>query len=43
LTVDNMQQALDRSGDEESNKGSESALAALEMISVTRKIRGLFT
>lgn len=43
LTVDNMQQALDRSGDEESNKGSESALAALEMISVTRKIRGLST
>ncbi len=38
LTVDHVQQALDRSGDEESNKGSESALAALEMISVMRKI-----
>lgn len=38
LTVDHVQQALDRSGDEESNKGSESARAALEMISVMRKI-----
>jgi 6,7-dimethyl-8-ribityllumazine synthase len=38
LTVDHMQQALDRSGDEESNKGAEAAQAALEMISVMRKI-----
>jgi len=41
LTVDNIQQALDRSGDEESNKGTESALTALEMISVTGKIRDM--
>ena len=38
LTVDNMQQALDRSGDEESNKGAEAARAALDMISILRKI-----
>lgn len=38
LTVDNSQQAADRSGDEESNKGSEAALAAMEMISVLRQI-----
>ena len=38
LTVDNTEQAMDRSGDEESNKGSECADAALEMISVLRQI-----
>lgn len=38
LTVDNMQQAIDRSGDEESNKGAEAARAALEMIGVLRKL-----
>lgn len=38
LTVENIQQAEDRSGDEESNKGSESASTALEMIEVLRKI-----
>ena len=38
LTVDNVQQAEDRSGDEESNKGSEAALTAIEMISLLRKI-----
>ncbi len=39
LTVDNVAQAEDRAGDEESNKGSEAAQAAVEMISVMRKIR----
>ena len=39
LTVDNVDQAMDRSGDEESNKGSEAALTALEMISVLGQIR----
>jgi 6,7-dimethyl-8-ribityllumazine synthase len=39
LTVDNAQQALDRSGDDESNKGSEAAAAALDMIGVLRGIR----
>lgn len=39
LTVDNAEQALDRAGDEGSNKGSESAAAALEMIGVLEQIR----
>jgi 6,7-dimethyl-8-ribityllumazine synthase len=38
LTVDNVEQAMDRSGDEESNKGSEAATTALEMISVLGQI-----
>ena len=38
LTVDTLQQALDRSGDEESNKGYEAANTALDMISVLRKL-----
>jgi len=38
LTVDNSEQAMDRAGDEESNKGSEAAAAALEMIGVLEKI-----
>lgn len=37
LTVDTIGQAEDRSGDEESNKGSEAASSALEMIDVLRK------
>jgi 6,7-dimethyl-8-ribityllumazine synthase len=39
LTVDNSEQAMDRAGDEESNKGSEAAVAALEMIGVLEKIK----
>lgn len=39
LTVDTVQQAMDRSGEEESNKGSEAARTALDMISVLGKIR----
>lgn len=39
LTVDNSEQAMDRAGDEESNKGSEAAAAALEMIGVLEKIK----
>jgi 6,7-dimethyl-8-ribityllumazine synthase len=38
LTVDNTEQAMDRAGTEESNKGSESAQAALEMINVFRTL-----
>lgn len=38
LTVDNVEQAMDRSGAEESNKGSEAATTALEMISVLGQI-----
>ena len=39
LTVDNMKQALDRSGAEESNKGAEAAQAAIHMIHVMRRIK----
>jgi 6,7-dimethyl-8-ribityllumazine synthase len=39
LTVDNVDQALDRAGSEESNKGAEAARAALEMINTLRKIK----
>ncbi len=38
LTVDNIDQAMDRSGDEESNKGSEAAQTALDMLSVFSQI-----
>jgi 6,7-dimethyl-8-ribityllumazine synthase len=38
LTVDNTEQAMDRSGDEESNKGAEAAQAAVQMINIMRKI-----
>src|SRR6266850_5481645 len=37
LTVDTVQQAMDRSGDS-GNKGSAAAMAALEMINVLREI-----
>lgn len=39
LTVDNTEQAMDRAGDEESNKGYEAASAALEMIAVLSEIK----
>jgi 6,7-dimethyl-8-ribityllumazine synthase len=38
LTVDNIQQALDRSGDPESNKGTEAANTAIEMITLLRAL-----
>jgi len=38
LTVDNTEQAMDRAGTEESNKGAESAQAAIEMINVYRAL-----
>lgn len=38
LTVDNTEQAMDRAGAEESNKGAESAQAAIEMINVFRAL-----
>lgn len=38
LTVDNREQAEQRAGTEESNKGAESARAALHMISIMRRI-----
>ena len=39
LTVDKMEQAMDRSGSEESNKGTEAAQAAIHMIHVMRQIK----
>ena len=38
LTVDNTEQAMDRAGKEESNKGAESAQAAIEMINIFRAL-----
>ena len=39
LTVDNTEQAMDRAGTEESNKGAESAQAAIEMVNIFRALR----
>lgn len=41
LTTENTEQALDRSGDDESNKGVEAAEAALEMVSVIAQTQAL--
>ena len=38
LTVDNTEQAMDRAGEEESNKGEEAAQAAIEMINIFRAL-----
>nr|VFJ87997.1 MAG: 6,7-dimethyl-8-ribityllumazine synthase [Candidatus Kentron sp. LFY]VFK22353.1 MAG: 6,7-dimethyl-8-ribityllumazine synthase [Candidatus Kentron sp. LFY] len=38
LTTDNMEDAMARAGGEEGNKGSEAALAALEMVALFREI-----
>ena len=38
LTTDNTEQAMERAGPEESNKGAESAQAAIHMISLLRRI-----
>ena len=37
LTVDTMQQAVDRAGGSEGHKGEEAALAAVEMVSMLRE------
>jgi 6,7-dimethyl-8-ribityllumazine synthase len=37
LTVDSMQQAVDRAGGAEGNKGEEAALAAIEMVHLLRE------
>jgi 6,7-dimethyl-8-ribityllumazine synthase len=39
LTVDNMEQALDRSGAEESNKGTEAAQTAIHMVHIMRRMK----
>ena len=38
LTVDSIEQAIERAGTKAGNKGEEAALSALEMISVLSKI-----
>lgn len=40
LTAENLQQALDRSRDNEENKGEEAALSAMEMASLLQQLRG---
>lgn len=40
LTSENLQQALDRSRDNDENKGEEAALSALEMVSLLQQLRG---
>jgi 6,7-dimethyl-8-ribityllumazine synthase len=40
LTTDNLQQSLDRSGDNEENKGEEAALTILEMLVVFKQMQG---
>ena len=42
LTTDNMAQALARAGGDHGNKGREAALAALEMITLLRRIEDAF-
>lgn len=38
LTTNNMQQAMERSGSKDANKGYEAALTAIEMVNVMRQI-----
>ncbi len=40
LTCDTLEQAIHRSGGNVGNKGSECALAALEMVSLLKKLEG---
>lgn len=39
LTCENIDQAMDRAGGKMGNKGSEAALAAMEMVSVSKEIK----
>ena len=43
LTTDDTEQAMARAGGAEGNKGSQAALAALEMITVFRRMEGAIT
>ncbi len=40
LTVDTIEQAIERAGTKAGNKGAEAALGALEMVSLLRKLEG---
>ena len=39
-TTDNLQQSLERSGDNSENKGEEAALTILELLGVFKQIQG---
>ena len=39
LTVDNIEQAVERAGTKAGNKGEEAALAALEMVNILSQIK----
>ena len=39
LTTDTVDQAMERAGDDSGNKGAEAAVAAVEMVSLLRKMR----
>ena len=38
LTVDSIEQAIERSGTKAGNKGAEAALSAIEMVSVIKQL-----
>jgi 6,7-dimethyl-8-ribityllumazine synthase len=40
LTVDSIEQAIERAGTKAGNKGAEAALSAIEMINLLREIGG---
>jgi len=40
LTVDTIEQAIERAGTKAGNKGAEAALTAIEMLSLTRQLEG---
>ena len=40
LTVDSIEQAIERSGTKAGNKGAEAALSALEMVNLTAALNG---
>jgi 6,7-dimethyl-8-ribityllumazine synthase len=40
VTTDTMEQAIDRAGGKHGNKGADAALAAVEMVSLLRSMRG---
>jgi len=40
LTVDTVQQAIERAGSKAGNKGADAALSAIEMVNLLKKLRG---
>jgi 6,7-dimethyl-8-ribityllumazine synthase len=40
LTVDTLEQAIERAGTKAGNKGAEAALSAIEMVHVLRELAG---